>query len=30
MREVIDYVFWALCVLCPGNAVSWNRQHCNR
>ena len=30
MREVIDYVFRALCMVCPGSAVSWNRQDCNR
>jgi len=30
MRELIDYVFCALCMVCPGSAVSWNRQDCNR
>jgi len=30
MREVIDYVFFALCMVCPGSAVSWNRQDFNR
>jgi len=30
MREVIGYVFCALCVVCPGSALSWNRQNCNR
>jgi len=28
-REVIDYVFCALCLVCPGSVVSWNRQDCN-
>jgi len=26
MREVIDYVFCVLCMVCPGSAFSWNRQ----
>jgi len=26
----VDYVFCALCMVCPGSAVSWNRQGCNR
>jgi len=30
MREVIDHVFCALCMVCPGRAVSWNGQDCNR
>jgi len=30
MREAIDYVFCALCMVCPGSAVSWHRQDCNR
>jgi len=30
MREVIDYVFCGLFMVCPGSAVSWNRQDCNR
>jgi len=30
MRKVIDYVFCALCMVCPGSAVSWNRQDCNK
>jgi len=30
MREVIDYVFCALCMICRGSAFSWNRQDCNR
>jgi len=30
MKEVIDYVFCALCMVCPGSAVSWNRHGCNR
>ena len=30
MRKVNDYVFCALCMVCPGSAVSWNRQDCNR
>jgi len=30
VREVIDYVFCALCMVCPGSAVSWNRQDYNR
>jgi len=30
MREIIDYVLWALCMVCPGSAVSWNRQDCKR
>jgi len=30
MREVTNYVFCALCMVCPGSAVSWNRQGCNR
>jgi len=30
MREVIDYVFCTLCMVCPGSAVSWNCQVCNR
>jgi len=25
-----DHVFCALCMVCPGSAVSWNRQDCNR
>jgi len=29
MGEVIDYVFCALYMICPGSAVSWNRQDCN-
>jgi len=29
MREVIDYVLCALCMVCPGSAVSWNRKDCN-
>jgi len=29
MREVIDYVICALCMVCLGSAVSWNRQDCN-
>jgi len=27
---VIDYVFCALCMVCPGRAVSWNCPDCNR
>jgi len=30
MREAIDCVLCALCMVCPGSAVSWNRQDCNR
>jgi len=30
MRDVIEYVFCGLCMVCPGSAVSWNRQDCNR
>ena len=30
MREVIDYVFIALCMVYPGSAVGWRRQDCNR
>jgi len=30
VREVVDYAFCALCLVCPGTAVSWNRQDCNR
>ena len=30
MREVIDYVLCALCIVCLGRAVSWNRQDCNK
>ena len=30
MREVIDYVFCAICMVCPGSVVSWNHQDCNR
>jgi len=26
MRDVIDYVFCALCIVSPASAVSWNRQ----
>jgi len=26
----VDYVFCALCMVCPGRAVSWNCQDCNR
>jgi len=26
----VDYVFCALCMVCPGSAVSWNSQDCNR
>jgi len=26
----VDNVFCALCMICPGSAVSWNRQVCNR
>jgi len=26
----VDYVLYALCMVCPGSAVSWNRQDCNR
>jgi len=29
-QEVIDYVLCALCMVCPGSAVSWNRQDYNR
>jgi len=30
MREVNNYVFCPLCMVCPGSAVSWNHQDCNR
>jgi len=30
MREEMDCVFCALCMVCPGSAVRWNRQGCNR
>jgi len=30
MRDVIDYVFCAFCMVCSDSAVSWNRQDCNR
>jgi len=30
MREVIDYVFCAFCMVCPGSDVSRNDQDCNR
>jgi len=30
MGEVIEYVFCVLSMVCPGTAVSWNRQDCNR
>jgi len=30
MREVIGYVFCALCMVCLGSAVSWSSQDCNR
>jgi len=30
MREVIDHVFCALCMVCLGKAISWHRQDCNR
>jgi len=30
MREVIDDVFCPPCMVCPGSAVSWNRQDYNR
>jgi len=30
MRQVIDDVFCALCMVSPGSAVSWNRQDYNR
>jgi len=30
MREVIDYVLCALCMVSPGSAVNWNRQDYNR
>jgi len=30
MREVIDYVFCAICMVCPDSVVSWNHQDCNR
>ena len=30
MREAIDYVFCALCVVCSGSTVSWNRPDSNR
>jgi len=26
----VDYVSCALCMVCLGSAVSWNRQYCNR
>jgi len=26
----VDYVFCVLCMVCPGSAVSWNCQDCNR
>jgi len=26
----VDYVFGTLCMVCPGSAVSSNRQECNR
>jgi len=26
----IDDVFCALCMVCPGSALSWNRQDCNK
>jgi len=29
-REVSDYVLYVLCMVCPGSAVSWNRQDCIR
>ena len=29
-KEVIEYVFCALCMVCPGSAFSWNSQDCNR
>jgi len=30
IKELIDYVFCALCMVCAGSAVSWNREDCNR
>jgi len=30
MREVMDYVFCALCLVCPGRAASCHRHDCNR
>jgi len=30
MKAVNDCVFYALCMVCPGSAVSWNRQDCIR
>jgi len=30
VSEVIDFVFCALCMVCPDSAVSWNRRDCNR
>jgi len=29
-REVIDYVFCALCMVCLSRVVSWHGQDCNR
>jgi len=30
MREIISFVFCALCMVCPGKALSWNHKDCNR
>jgi len=30
MREVINYEFCTLCLICPRSAVNWNRQNYNR
>jgi len=30
MKEVINYQFCALCLVCPRSAFNWNRQNCNR
>jgi len=30
MREIINYVFCALCMVCLSSAVSPNRQNCNK
>jgi len=30
MKEVIDHVFWAFCMVCPARAIRWSCQDCNR
>jgi len=27
---IVGSMFCAVCMVCPGSAVSWNRQGCNR